>query len=53
MRGLERSAAMNALLEMTDKHVKRPNEKEYMISMADCVFKTIIQDLKFRSIIYL
>ncbi len=50
---LERRVAMNALLEKTDKPVKRPNDEEYMISMVDCVFKAIIQDLKFRSIIYL
>ena len=44
---------MNALLEKTDKPIKRPNDKEYMISMADCVFKSIIQDLKFRRLLSL
>ena len=44
---------MNALLEKTDKPVKRPNDEEYMISMADCVFKAIIQDLRFRRLLSL
>ena len=44
---------MNALLEKTDKPIKRPNDKEYMVSMADCVFKSIIQDLKFRRLLSL
>lgn len=44
---------MNALLEKNDKPIKRPNDKEYMISMADSVFKAIIQHPKFRRLLSL
>lgn len=39
---------MHTLLKEDDKPVKRPNEYEYMSSMADPIFKAIIQHPKFR-----